>query len=508
MDEVPEDEVTKEEELEENDQDEGAPEHMVDAIEGTIRLKRMLSQDPEAATQDVDGIAPASKRRKLEEGRVIGFKERNKVEYLMRKWTCQSDLIIRHVLEGLSMDELNELDKTGYYLDHTNEWRGPAEMLANHISSMRERSGPSGVPMDAVSAFRFRWKLDAHQDILLRQLNHTAVRYVLKHYDGTRALLDVIAEAKEQQPDKGLTVGALPDHAPGVKAVARFHRLELIDPTADAAVFGDANLTFALNLARHRKALGHVGRVIATTFENLDTLRERYVEIDETIKELEEYFADVYHEVDCTRIVVDPRFKNMEQRFGAVYYNFPHAGAAWVELQPSQGRVTGFYDSHPVVNWRHENLMRLFFRGLRYFVKPGGIVKVASNMGAVGVRYSYIFSSAIQNEFVHVETIPFLEWQLRRYGRAYGDRRDSYKRPTEGQNYNVQKAEADMVYTFEYRPTGKKLPKQEIRLPPTFKTLQACQDGPFKNLKGDAVVTLAKQLHSRFIKECSGIHVG
>ena len=46
--------------------------------------------------------------------------------------------------------------------------------------------------------------------------------------------------------------------------------------SADAAVFGDANLTFSMKLARHRKALGHVGRVIATTFEDLPTLRERY----------------------------------------------------------------------------------------------------------------------------------------------------------------------------------------------------------------------------------------
>ena len=27
------------------------------------------------------------------------------------------------------------------------------------------------------------------------------------------------------------------------------------------------------------------------------------------------------------------------------------------------------------MNWRHENLMRLFFRALRSFMKPGGIVK-------------------------------------------------------------------------------------------------------------------------------------
>merc|ERR1719450_406810 len=132
--------------------------------------------------------------------------------------------------------------------------------------------------------------------------------------------------------------------------MGRYTRLELIDPLADCAVFGDANLSFALGLARHRKALGHVGRVVATTFENLETLQERYKEIDETIANLEELYAEVLHCVDCTRVAIDSRFDSMKGTLGAVYYNYPHAGA-----------VAGFFDGHPVVNWRHENLMRLFF---------------------------------------------------------------------------------------------------------------------------------------------------
>merc|ERR1712187_42375 len=254
-----------------------------------------------------------------------------------------------------------------------------------------------------------------------------------------------------------------------------------------------------MGLAKHRTALGHVGRVIATTFEDLPTLRERYKEIDESIKTLEEHYAEVYHGVDCTRIATDARFGGMEESLGAVYYNFPHSGA-----------VQGFFDGHPVVNWRHENLMRLFFRGLRYFVKPGGVVKVSSNMSAIGVRYSYIVDSARENEFVHTETMPFLEWHLHRYGRSYGDKRDVYKRPDSknNQSYNAQRAEADMVYCFRYAPSGNSLAKQSIRWPPTLKVLMGCTDGPFKHLTGVSKQTLAKQLHKRFVTEVSGTHVG
>lgn len=283
--------------------------------------------------------------------------------------------------------------------------------------------------------------------------------------------------------------------------MSRFNRLELIDPLADAAVFGDANLTFALNLAKHRKDFGHVGRVIATTFEELDTLRERYKEIDESIQILEDHHAEVYHGVDCTRVALDPRFEGMEGKLGAVYYNYPHSGA-----------MPGFFDSNPMVNWRHENLMRLFFRALRSFVKPGGVVKVASNGGAVGVRYSYIVGSAIENEFLHIETVPFTEWHLHRYGRSYGDKRDITKRPDakNNQSYNAQNASSDMVYCFQYAPTGNTLPPQEIRLPPPLKTLAQCPDGPFKHWQQGhpSRLPLAKQLHARFVKEISGTHVG
>jgi hypothetical protein len=47
--------------------------------------------------------------------------------------------------------------------------------------------------------------------------------------------------------------------------------------------------------------------------------------------------------------------------------------------------VGGFFDGHPLVNWRHENLMRLFFRALRAYVQPGGIVK--ANPGSVGLAF-------------------------------------------------------------------------------------------------------------------------
>merc|ERR1712190_580920 len=240
--------------------------------------------------------------------------------------------------------------------------------------------GGAGSRADVVVAFKARWNLDMAAEKQLRTLSHKDLRYVMDKYDGEMPLEELINDAAHDEPDEDeeTTVNAMPG-GPGVKTMGRFNRLELIEPLADSAVFGDANLSFSMNLAKHRKDLGHVGRVIATTFEEIEVLRERYSEVDKSIEILEDHHAEVHHGVDCTRIAIDPRFKALEGKLGAVYYNFPHSGA-----------IQGFFDSHPIVNWRHENLMRLFFRALRSFVKPGGVVKVASNMRAIGVRYSYI----------------------------------------------------------------------------------------------------------------------
>lgn len=47
-----------------------------------------------------------------------------------------------------------------------------------------------------------------------------------------------------------------------------------------------------------------------------------------------------------------------------------------------------------------------FFRNLRYFVKPRGLVKIASNMGAVGVRFSYILGVPDVKVFTYQWTHP------------------------------------------------------------------------------------------------------
>lgn len=467
--------------------EEEVEEDLKDAVEGSFRLKRLLSQDDSAH----------AKRRKLPGD--LDVESQAKVDLLLKKWVLSRDSSVRHVLENLAVEEVQYLVDTTYTPSKVDARKTPAELTAGHIQRFRERQLPGGAGLDVVGSFKFRWKLTDKVERQLQCLTHKDLRYVINKYDGSTLIEDCIEEASCHEVDEELAECAMPG-GPGPRTIGRFNRLELIEGGADCAVFGDANLSFSMSMAKHRAGLGHVGRVIATTFEEIETLRDRYKEIDQTIETLEGYDAEVYHGVDCTRIAVDERFKGMKGQLGAVYYNFPHSGA-----------VPGFFDSHPMVNWRHENLMRLFFRALRSFVKPGGVVKVSSNKGAVGVRYAYIVGSAIENEFTHVETMPFLEWTLHRYGRSYGDRRDKTKRMDvkNNQSYSAQNANNDMVYCFRYNPSGKQIGKQTIRAPPTLAVLNACKDGAFAKLPSAVARTkLAKELHERFVLEVTGTHVG
>lgn len=475
--------------VEDDTMGEDVAEHLKEAMEGSMRLKRMLS---------TDGL-PAAKKRKI--GSTTDPEILERAKFLEKKWGLADDAMVHHVLLGATTEELDFLKTTNFTPNRFDAKRGPGELTEFHLVKQREAKLGVGSKVDILAAFKFRWSLNDKAEKMLRDVPHKDLRTIVETYDGTRPLEEMIEEASAMRPDEDAPVCAatsLPG-GPGLHTMSRFNRMELIDPFSHSAVFGDANLTFSLNLVRHRAGLGHVGRVIATTFEEIHTLRERYAEIDDSIKTLEDHDAEVYHGVDCTRIAVDPRFKGMEGALGAVYYNFPHSGA-----------IPGFFDSHPMVNWRHENLMRLFFRALRSFVKPGGLVKVASNGSATGVRYSFIVGSAVENEFEHVETMPFMEWMLHRYGRSYGDRRDKNRRPDakNNQSYNAQNANADMVYCFKYKPSGKPMAPQRLRLPPTLETLQNCWDGPFRELAPGAKAHLARQLHDRFLKEISGTHVG
>lgn len=492
--EQPAEEDQPEEEDEENLREEDmsleeVPEHLREAVQGNLELKRALSN-----TSDTNGSA--AKRRKLSDAD-SGTTANPLINKLLMRWGLTRDSTARYALETWDREGLEHLEKTRWQPNRNADpvKKTPSLQISDALLRHKESQGPPGTALDVVSVLKYRFQFTSENEKLLRSLSHKDLRYVIREHDGTRPLEEVVEEATASFPEEGLA-GVRPD-GPGVKTVSRFGRLEVIDAFADALVFGDANLTFSVRLAEHRKALGHVGRIVATTFEQLETLRERYKEIDETVVKLEEHYAEVLHNVDCTRIAADTRFRDMEGKFGAVYYNFPHAGV-----------VQGFLDGHPLTRWRHENLMHLLFRALRGFVKPGGSVKVASNAYATGVRFSDILDAAASNEFIHVETLPFLEWHLRHYQRSYGDRRDVNRRPESGDVYANQRAHTDMVYCFCYAPSGDTLPKVRVRLPPTKAELLDCKEGALRNVSGPMRQRKVEELHQLFLSYVQGVHVG
>lgn len=466
---------------------EDLPEDQRLAIEGNMKLKKMLEHGPESAAKrrKTDGVVAETPLDPLR-------------ACILAKWKLSHDSAVRYVLEAADTEDVEALRDSKWAPATANQQKTFTEQVSNKLGFLREQLFPPCSSVNAIEAFIHRWKLKGQVKSLLLSLNHKDLRYVMTRFSSGAKLEELVDEAAMAIPAEvqEKAEDAAPQQ-PGLLTIGRFNRLELIDPSADALVVGDANLTFSLLLAQHREGLGHVGRTVATTFETIEILRERYPEIDTTVKTLEDKLTEVLHNVDCTRLAVDPRFKEMSGKFGAVYYNFPHAGV-----------VQGFFDGHPFVRWRHENLMHLFFSALRIFVAPGGVVKVSSNSRATGVRFTDIIGAAVQNEFTHVETVPFLEWQLRNYRRSYGDRRDAGRRPDDGEVYRNQRGDTDMVYCFRYDPSGKPHPKPTVRSPPTKQILLESKEGKLSRMKPEEKNRRVQEIYDLFLTYVQGIHVG
>eukprot|EP00746_Dinoflagellata_sp_MGD_P091574 gnl/MRDRNA2_/MRDRNA2_36285_c0_seq1.p1 gnl/MRDRNA2_/MRDRNA2_36285_c0~~gnl/MRDRNA2_/MRDRNA2_36285_c0_seq1.p1 ORF type:complete len:702 (+),score=134.50 gnl/MRDRNA2_/MRDRNA2_36285_c0_seq1:67-2172(+) len=538
------------------------PEHLVGAISGSMRMKRFLELDMDEARQEFqrmdlleelgakaksEGLdEPLPKKRRLmtlEPESLCSWNENEdedihapyseeekqkmeKIDQILKRWKLTDNYGSRWALEtqAFASDVEKFLKDVTWKPDTKNQMHSIAELVISRIKDALRASGPPLFSVDAVKTFTFKWGLEKEDSEKLVKLQWNELKYVIDYYDGTESI-DELVEASHAEDDPW------PVALPGIQSQIRTMRLELIDGSSDCLVLGDANLTFSSLLSDHRADLGHTGKVIATTFEDFKTLSIRYKELARTIKNLLKNEAQIWHGVDCTRLAVDTRFHGFEESFGAVYYNFPHAGA-----------VKGFYDSHPFVNWRHANLMALFFRAISYFVKPGAIVKVSSNARAKGVQAQYIVMGAEHSDFMHIETFPFTDWVLRRYHRSYGDKRDEKVRP-DADSYRSQQAAADMVYCFRYVPTGQKESTGvPIHQPPTIcefiEDVMCCKCGyichkelaskqkdnlgggqisnalHFKpsgmhlNMTGKDKRKMVVELYQRFLTEASGIHIG
>lgn len=550
-------------------------EKMKDMLKDSKKLKRLLNE----TSEESGGLRQAKRRKIGEDGEDEPAEDDDKengaeedsddddeydpeereqrkqyMDDLVKRWLIAgkpASYAVKFVLSDMTTEEMQKIVE-GNWKPNNDGNRSSAEQLHNHLLKSREAAVNTG-ERDPVSVFASRWGISkADETAKLRTLSYDVLVRVIDAYDASLSLDEEIEGAtasvendpsieKEEEDEEEEEYDENGDVKPKVKKerpkgwqiLSRFSKLELIPPDADALVCGDANLTFSTRLAKHRKSLGHVGIVVATTFENRATLRERYKDIDQIIANLESLGAVIMHEVDCTRLSVDERFEEYRhegRQFGSAYYNYPHAGA-----------VRGYFDGQPFVNWRHLNLMTLFFRALRSVVRPNAQVRVSSNANATGVRSAGIIMSAEASEFIHAESVQFHEWVLHRYNRAYGDKRDAKReRLAAGENYRQQGAAVDMVYTFFYNPTVDYPPdiRLILRYPPDFKTLFYSSDvcacgmiteaerraqrmamqermsvphftgGPHRQLEGDEKHAQVLKLYQRFASEVSGCHVG
>ena len=103
---------------------------------------------------------------------------------------------------------------------------------------------------------------------------------------------------------------------------------------ANILVVGDGDLSFALAFAKDLLTNNKTNemKLIASTFDSLDTLQLKYPGVESTIKKLKEYnFVNIFHSIDATNLTYTLKNEDVEivegnTMFGRVIWNFPHAG--------------------------------------------------------------------------------------------------------------------------------------------------------------------------------------
>merc|ERR1740130_1498576 len=133
-------------------------------------MKRLLERD-----DDDEADRPGKKAKIL-------TPEEELIAKILKKWQSK-DPVIKYVLINVPLEELKQLDAQNYMLDHVHWQKSACDLLARHINDCRERKSQGGGPLDVVSTFKFRFKLDAAQDKSLRLLSHKDLRYVLNNYE-------------------------------------------------------------------------------------------------------------------------------------------------------------------------------------------------------------------------------------------------------------------------------------------------------------------------------------
>jgi 25S rRNA (uracil2634-N3)-methyltransferase len=123
-------------------------------------------------------------------------------------------------------------------------------------------------------------------------------------------------------------------------------------------LLGDGNFTFARALARNKQLFSDAaasssarsGRLVATSFDSADEVRQKYAVADSILTELSTTFAPfctVLHDVDARKLATDRRLADLVPNH--IVFNFPHEGRGVKDEATSVARhrdlLTRFFQS-------------------------------------------------------------------------------------------------------------------------------------------------------------------
>ncbi|KAF1346638.1 hypothetical protein BDV97DRAFT_299924 [Delphinella strobiligena] len=169
-------------------------------------------------------------------------------------------------------------------------------------------------------------------------------------------------------------------------------------------LLGDGDLSFARSIVSHHGCAD----VVATTFDSLESLLEKYPQAKENIAYLEEEGQRIMHGVDATKLTQKELRRG--QRFERVVFNFPHVGGRSRDVNRqvryNQEMLVSFFKAATPLLASDGTIIVTLFEGEPYTL--WNIRDLARHSG-LEVQRSFRFQAAAYPGYSHARTLGNIE---------------------------------------------------------------------------------------------------
>lgn len=211
---------------------------------------------------------------------------------------------------------------------------------------------------------------------------------LIRHVEKDKVKQNLLKNTEAQNQHKALKEKSMKNGKSKKKQVHQQQAKGLIPFGKEDRVLlvGEGDFTFAKSIVEQAYILPE--NLIATSFDSLEQLHEKYPDVDETLASLKEYGVRVHHEIDAMNLLTSmkmnttksknkPLFRN-KANLDYIMFNFPHTGRGMKDvdrnIRDHQKLILNYFQSCKELFQLVNNQVKNDFGGYEEKAKTGKIV--------------------------------------------------------------------------------------------------------------------------------------